>query len=80
MPLIEAAQKGIPILARDIPVFREVAGEHAYYFRGTQAQDLASAVEAWLGLHAEGRHPRSEKMPWLTWQQSAMQLRQALGV
>ena len=32
LPLIEAAQHGLPIIARDIPVFVEVAGEHAYYF------------------------------------------------
>lgn len=34
LPLIEAAQKSLPILARDLPVFREVAGEHAFYFDG----------------------------------------------
>ena len=32
LPLIEAARHRIPILARDIPVFREVAGDHASYF------------------------------------------------
>ncbi|MES2187012.1 MAG: glycosyltransferase [Pseudomonadota bacterium] len=80
LPLIEAAQKGLPILARDIPVFREVAGAHAFYFRGTLAQDLARAVEAWLALYAEGRHPCSEKMPWLTWRQSAAQLLSALSL
>lgn len=32
LPLIEAAQHGKPIIARDIPVFGEVAGDHAYYF------------------------------------------------
>ena len=29
LPLIEAARYGLPILARDLPVFREVAGKHA---------------------------------------------------
>jgi len=28
--LIEAAQKGVPVIARDIPVFREVAGDYAF--------------------------------------------------
>jgi glycosyltransferase involved in cell wall biosynthesis len=32
LPLIEAAQHKLPIVARDIPVFREVAGSHAHYF------------------------------------------------
>lgn len=29
LPLIEAAQHGLPIMARDIAVFREVAKEYA---------------------------------------------------
>ena len=48
LPLIEAAKQGIPILARDLPVFREVAGDHAFYFTGLSAEDLALAVKDWL--------------------------------
>ena len=36
LPLIEAARHNLPILARDIPVFREVAGDHALYFSGLE--------------------------------------------
>jgi glycosyltransferase involved in cell wall biosynthesis len=72
LPLIEAAQYGLPIIARDIPVFREVAGEHAFYFNGEDAQTLADALRAWLSLgHAA---PISTKIPWLTWHQSSRQL------
>lgn len=74
LPLIEAAQKGLPIIARDIPVFREVAGEHAYYFSGKEPGQLAAAIESWLALHAKEAAPPSRRMPWLTWQQSAAQL------
>lgn len=76
LPLIEAAQHQLPIIARDIAVFREVAGDHAYYFDGTAPQDLARAIEQWLALHASGQHPRSDAMPWLTWAQSVQQLLQ----
>jgi glycosyltransferase involved in cell wall biosynthesis len=78
LPLIEAAQKGLPIIARGIPVFREVAGEHAYYFEGGKPEDLAAAIEAWLALHAAGNAPPSSGMPWLTWRQSAQQLMEAV--
>ena len=37
LPLIEAARHKLPIIARDIPVFREVAGEHALLFRRQKA-------------------------------------------
>jgi len=78
LPLIEAAQKGLPIIARGIPVFREVAGEHAFYFEGSKPEDLAHAIEAWLALHAIGKAPPSSRMPWLTWKQSAQQLMDAV--
>ncbi|MBV9107013.1 MAG: glycosyltransferase family 4 protein [Verrucomicrobia bacterium] len=72
LPLIEAAKYGLPIIARDIPVFREVAGEHAYYFRGEDAQALASALRTWLSLG--DAVPDSAGIPWLTWKQSSRQL------
>ena len=78
LPLIEAAQHKLPIIARDIPVFREVAGEYAFYFSGQAPDDLAMAVRNWLGLHAQGKAPSSENMSWLTWRQSAQQLLAAI--
>ncbi|MFK3740091.1 glycosyltransferase [Massilia sp. TN1-12] len=78
LPLIEAAQKGLPIIARGIPVFREVAGDHAFYFDAANPEQLAAAIEDWLALHAAGKAPLSAGMPWLTWQQSAQQLMDAV--
>lgn len=72
LPLIEAAQHGLPVIARDIPVFREVPGEHAYYFRGEEAHQLAEAMRGWLSLGDAA--PHSSDIPWLTWQQSSRQL------
>ncbi|MRW92612.1 glycosyltransferase [Duganella sp. FT80W] len=74
LPLIEAASYQLPLLVRDIPVFREVGGEHASYFSGLDGQSLADAVQAWLKLHADGKHPASQGMPWQTWQDNAKQL------
>jgi glycosyltransferase involved in cell wall biosynthesis len=74
LPLIEAAQHKLPIIARDIPVFREVAGDHALYFQGKGAAELAGAVQEWLKLYEAGVHPKSDDMPWLTWEQSAAQV------
>lgn len=78
LPLIEAAQHKLPIIARDIPVFREVAGEHAYYFSGKKPADLALAIKNWLGQFEAGQHPTSDHMPWLTWKESTERLKQIL--
>jgi len=74
LPLIEAAQHNIPIIARDIPVFREVAGKHAFYFNATTANELAQAIQEWINLYKQEKHPKSQNMPWMTWKESANQL------
>lgn len=79
LPLIEAARHKLPIVARDIPVFREVAGNHAYYFPDTtESEGLADALKAWLALYQQGAHPQSDNMPWVTWKQSAQRLTKIL--
>jgi glycosyltransferase involved in cell wall biosynthesis len=78
LPLIEAARHGVPIIARDIPVFREVAGEHCFYFAGTEAAPLTTAIKEWLSLYHEGKHPKSEAVPWKTWKQSIERLKDIL--
>ena len=78
LPLIEAARHGLPILARDIPVFREVAGDAAAYFSGRDGASLATAIDLWLEEFRNGRHPRSEGMKWLSWAESAERLKTIL--
>lgn len=74
LPLIEAAHRGLPVLARDIPVFREVAGEHAAYFNGFEPSDLATALVGWLGESESGTSPQSTGMQWVGWNESAHRL------
>lgn len=74
LPLIEAAQHRLPIIAREIPVFREVAGAHAFYFNGHDPGDIAIRIKKWIVLYKQGQHPKSEAMPWLTWVKSVEKL------
>lgn len=74
LPLIEAAQHQLPIIARDLAVFREVAGQHAWYFEAADGAQLAAALQAWLALHRAGQAPASAAMPRLDWRASTDQL------
>jgi len=78
LPLIEAAHYGLPLICRDIPVFREVAGEYASYFDGYDAKPLAEALRNWMSHLAAGAIADSSRLPTLTWAQSAAQLLKAL--
>lgn len=70
LPLVEAAHRQLPVLARDLPVFREIMGEYASYFRADDAAQLAKALSAWL--HAPP--PPKPHATWPTWAQSAAAL------
>lgn len=67
LPLVEAASFKKPIIARDIPVFREVAGENAFYFDGNTPQVLADAVMKWTELRVKNNVPTSEHIELSTW-------------
>lgn len=74
LPLIEAAHYNLPIIARDIPVFREVAGDHAYYFKGKTGFELAESLNKWLLLDQNSEVPNSRGINSKTWAESTQQL------
>jgi glycosyltransferase involved in cell wall biosynthesis len=74
LPIIEAARHGLPIIARDIPVFREIAQGFAYYFSAEQPEQLAVALLEWTKLIGTEALPQSGALPWLTWHESANML------
>lgn len=74
LPVIEAAQSGKPLLLRDIPVFREIAGAHASYFQANSSEELVEPLRQWLQAVAGKQAVGSQDLPWLSWQQSTQQL------
>jgi glycosyltransferase involved in cell wall biosynthesis len=75
LPLIEAARHNLPLLVRDIPVFREVTTGDAYFFADSpDPQVIAQAVLNWLKLYEKHEHPRGNAVPHQTWKYSAQQI------
>ncbi len=75
LPLIEAAQKKLPIIARDLKVFKEVAGDYAHYFENSQDENvLSKEILNWVELYKNSLHVKSEEMNWATWRDSAFDL------
>jgi len=73
LPLIEAACRGVPVIARDIPVFRDIARRRATFFSGTEAADLAAAIARVLETGA-GSRAADATQAYDTWQDSGRRL------
>ena len=74
LPIIEAARHNIPLILRDLPVFQEVASEHATYFNGLEPDALSTTVVDWLEHDRQGKTPSSKNVRFLTWNESAQSL------
>ena len=73
LPLIEAAKLGLPVIARDLPVFREIAGKNITYFQNDSSDDLALKVTEWLNTEKHSCQNIS-LIKQITWEESARQL------
>src|SRR5690606_3992881 len=78
LPLIEASEHGLPLLVRDIPVFREVAREAATYFRAEDSAALADAIGDWLASSARGDLPQSSDLDRVSWDGMATRVKHVL--
>ena len=74
LPLIEAAYYGSSLLARDLPVFREVCGNHAWYFRARDGEGLALELREWFELFNSSSLPNPAGIEWKNWSQSTSEL------
>ena len=74
LAVVEGARHGRPLILRDIPVFREIAGEYATYFQGLEPQALADCIEQWLEDGKNGRVILSSGIRPLSWEESAAML------
>ena len=69
LPVVEALHRGIPVIASDIPVFREIAGDEAQFFRLGDAADLARAIGE-LAAHDAARRTSARAFSWIDWRES----------
>jgi glycosyltransferase involved in cell wall biosynthesis len=74
LPLVEAASHGLAVIARDLPVFREVAPRDVRYFDGLAAGDLARSVTGWLDQRAQGKPAAVPPTPQRTWAETTRDL------
>jgi glycosyltransferase involved in cell wall biosynthesis len=72
LPLVEAGYYGLPVLANDLPVFREVVGDSATYVDTSSASALARDIGGWFRTSSPGSIRTTR--PHLSWEASTEQL------
>ncbi|MBR4361685.1 MAG: glycosyltransferase family 4 protein [Ruminococcus sp.] len=73
LPIIEAFMRGTPVIASDIPVLHEVAGDYADYFDPHSKEDLIRCVKELLNSeerYAAKKARLKEYVPY-TWDEAA---------
>jgi glycosyltransferase involved in cell wall biosynthesis len=74
LPLVEAARHGKPLLLREIPIFRELAGSNATFFSAADARQLGAELATWVKELRQGSAVSSRGMTCLTWRESTQAL------
>lgn len=76
LPLVEAMSMGTPVIATDMPIFREVAEDAALYASADDAQGFADQVRTLdePGAWKEYSQRAVERAAHYSWEQSAQQL------
>ncbi|WP_394553149.1 glycosyltransferase family 4 protein [Agromyces sp. MMS24-JH15] len=76
MPTLEAYEFGAPVLASDIPVFREILGDHAVYADPSDPVGIAAALHR---LPPRTAHRRSAEELGYSWRRSVAAMRREIA-
>ena len=68
LPIVEASSYGVPLILRDIPIFREIAGKEAWYFSTNSADGLAQSLRDWVSKFMLGEISEAQNIKVVTWQ------------
>jgi alpha-1,3-rhamnosyl/mannosyltransferase len=82
IPLLEAMNYNVDIIASDIPIFREIAEDAVVFFNPQKADELANCMQKALEEEEEGEKRRQRYAPILnkySWENVAQQVLKTLS-
>ena len=80
LSVVEGAFYGKPLLLRDIPVFREIAGDQAFYFDGKEGESLAKSINDMDDrLTNKDLKISSNRIKYISWSESFRQFQSQIS-
>ncbi len=73
LPLVEAMQAGLPVIASRIPIFREIGKDALIYFDPISSESLSAAIDRFNNQRRLDA-PSATKNNWYTWNDSTFNL------
>lgn len=74
LPLVEAGHYDLPIIARDIPIFREICKDGAFYLTANNTQELFVGIKSWQDKFKKDAYPKSKAIQPQSWKTATKQL------
>ncbi|MCK5685063.1 glycosyltransferase, partial [bacterium] len=74
LPIVEASTYNLPVIARDIPVFHEIADNNVFYFSDRNPKDFSNSMKKWISLFNSDKHPKSINIKRISWKESCNEL------
>lgn len=74
LPIVEALQRELPVMASDIPVFREIGGDFVAYFDLSSPKSLVGLLHAYERTRVVPGVRPPQEWQWIDWKDSAKQL------
>lgn len=74
LPLVEALQHRLPVIASDIPAHREIGGEVVRFVSPSDTAELVAALKQFSGASVPRMYQPQETYRWLSWQESSKML------
>ena len=69
LPIVEGLSHGLPVLVRDLPVFRELQGDGVTFFESKSSAELANAIATWHRSSACSGTPAARRTH--SWEEAA---------
>lgn len=74
LPVVEAFQRGLPVMCSDISVFREIADGKATFFSLSESANLTAALVAFCQRVPLDERRKRVPQSWISWRESTQQI------